>query len=534
LLSGGLLFAAWPTSSFTFLVFIAFVPLLWLEQQGIRRRKFFGWAYLTLLTWNATTTWWVWNATAPGALGAILANSLLMCLPWLGFHFVKKRMGPTIGYLSLVVFWLSFEYLHLQDWGLSWPWLTLGNVFATHPGWVQWYEYTGTSGGGCWILTVNILLFRLAWKRFNRDRSQSRRHTYNRPHRTDPRLAFYCLLTLCVPFILSFAINHSSSRPISITQSGNVVIVQPNIDPYEKLYSGSFDAQLQKLIRLSESRIDSATVLVVWPETALYMENHIDEAHMKENYFLNPLWDFLRRHPSLNLLTGVEGYRIFDDAHGGTARYLPNSHKYVEDYNEAMVLDSSGPISFYHKSMLVPGVETLPPFLHFLDSWFEKFGGTTSGYTRQKERTVLTTSNHSFRIAPAVCYESIYGEFMSRYVRNGANLIAIITNDGWWGNTPGYRQHENYARLRAIETRRWVVRSANTGISCVIDPAGRIIDPQPWDEAAAIKQPVPALDKELTFYVRHGDLLSKIALLLAALFLCWNIVTSLKTRSRRG
>ena len=118
-----------------------------------------------MLIWNAATTWWVWNASEPGAVGAILANSLLMCLPWLGFHFVKKSMGETIGYLSLVVFWLSFEYLHLQDWGLSWPWLTLGNVFATHPGWVQWYEYTGTSGGGCWVLAVNILLFQ-AWKRW--------------------------------------------------------------------------------------------------------------------------------------------------------------------------------------------------------------------------------------------------------------------------------------------------------------------------------------------------------------------------------
>jgi len=466
-----------------------------------------------MLVWNAATTWWVWNASEPGAVGAILANSLLMCLPWLGFHFVKKSMGETIGYLSLVVFWLSFEYLHLQDWGLSWPWLTLGNVFATHPNWVQWYEYTGTSGGGCWILAVNILLFRLAWKRSNK------------------RLILYPLFTLLVPFILSYAIKPPEQDKMPVN---NIVIVQPNIDPYEKIYSGSFDAQLQKLIRLSESQIDSQTVLVVWPETALYMENGIDEAHMKENYFLNPLWDFLRRHPSINLLTGVEGYRLFDDAHGGTARLQLNSHKYKEDYNEAVILDSSGPISFYHKSMLVPGVETLPPFLHFLDSWFEKFGGTTSGYTRQKERTVLSTSNHSYRIAPAVCYESIYGEFMSRYVRNGADLIAIITNDGWWGNTPGYHQHENYARLRAIETRRWIIRSANTGVSCVIDPDGNIIDPQPWVQAAAIKQAVPALDSKLTFYVRYGDLLSKAALLLAILFLCWNIVTILKTRNSRG
>jgi apolipoprotein N-acyltransferase len=518
LLSGGLLFAAWPVSPLTFLVFIAFIPLLWLERRGIRRKRFFGWVYLTMLTWNAATTWWIWNATEPGAVGAILANSLLMCLPWLGFHLVKKRLGQTIGYLSLVVFWMSFEYIHLQDWGLSWPWLTLGNAFATHPGWVQWYEYTGASGGSCWILLVNILLFRVSWKIINGGRLTA-------------GWIIYPLLALIIPFILSWEI---LPQTIHTSPSGNVVIVQPNIDPYEKLYSGSFDAQLQKLIRLSESVIDSQTKLIVWPETALYMENGIDEGHMKANYFLHPLWDFLRRHPSVNLLTGVEGYRLFDNDHGGTARLLPNSHKYVEDYNEAMVLDSTGAVAFYHKSMLVPGVETLPPFLHFLDSWFEKFGGTTSGYTRQKERTVLPTSNHSYRIGTAVCYESIYGEFMSRYVHNGADLIAIITNDGWWGNTPGYRQHLNYARLRAIETRRWIVRSANTGVSCVIDPGGDIIDPQPWAREAAMKAPVPALGGQQTFYVRHGDWLSKLALVLTIFFLGWNMITILKTRSSRG
>ena len=157
-----------------------------------------------------------------------------------------------------------------------------------------------------------------------------------------------------------------------------------------------------------------------------------------------------------------------------------------ESYNGSVLLDSSGASAFYHKSMLVPGVETLPWFLKFIDKWFEKFGGTTAGYAKQKERTVLN-EKHGYKIAPAICYESIYGEFMSKYIRNGANLICIITNDGWWKKTPGHKQHMNYARLRAIETGTWVARSANTGISCFIDPYGNVIDPQPYDTKAAIK-----------------------------------------------
>jgi apolipoprotein N-acyltransferase len=196
-------------------------------------------------------------------------------------------------------------------------------------------------------------------------------------------------------------------------------------------------------------------------------------------------------------------------------------------------MDSSGPISFYHKTNLVPGVETLPPFLHFLDSWFEKFGGTTAGYTGQPDRTPLTTSNRSYSIAPSVCYESIYGEFMAKYVHNGAGLIAVITNDAWWGNTPGHLQLENYARLRAIETRRWIVRSANTGISCFIDPAGAIVESGPWEKPAVIRRPVPSEEK-LTFYARYGDCISKMALVLAAFLLGYTIVTIIKKRKGRG
>lgn len=483
----------------------------------MHRWKFFGWVYLAMIVWNIGATWWIWNSTGPGAAAAILANSLLMCLPWLGFHWVKRNCGDIIGYLSLLVFWLSFEYLHLQNWGLSWPWLTLGNVFAMHPNWVQWYEYTGVSGGGLWILATNILLFHLPTVRRNRALLM--------------RLDALAAAVVVVPVFLSALLIPSTDD--TRTDVPGVVIVQPNIDPYGKLVSGSFDAQLQQLIRLSESAIDSNTKLVVWPETALYSENGFEEDHLKDNPSLNPLWIFLRSHPTINLLTGIESLRVFDYKHSPTAQKVPNTDNYIESYNAAIVLDSSGPVSFYHKTKLVPGVETLPPFLHFLDSWFEKFGGTTAGYTGQPERTPLITSNRSYTIAPAVCYESIYGEFMAEFVRNGAGLIAVITNDGWWGNTPGHLQHEDYARLRAIETRRWIVRSANTGISCIIDPAGTIVKAGPWEKPAVIRRSVPS-EERLTFYARYGDCLSKIILALAVLLLGYTIATIIKKRKRHG
>ncbi|HEY6502843.1 MAG TPA: apolipoprotein N-acyltransferase, partial [Chitinophagaceae bacterium] len=463
------------------------------------------------------TTWWIWNASAPGSVAAFLANSFLMCFPWLGFKIVKKWLGEKTGYVSLVVFWMCFEFIHLQDWGLSWPWLTLGNAFATHPEWVQWYEYTGASGGTLWILISNILLFVI----ITEYRKQGRSRKY-----------FAFMLTWLLLLIIPSVLYSNLTRPdkISVVENTNIVIVQPNIDPYEKISTGSFESQVQKLIQLSKKGIDNNTALVIWPETALYTGNGIDEDNMKENFFLNPLWAFLQRHPRITLFTGIESYKTYNTGATSTAKPA-GPGLYYDSFNGSVLLDSSGALAFYHKSMLVPGVETLPWFLKFIDNWFEKFGGTTAGYAKQKERTVLNTVT-GYKIAPAICYESIYGEFMRQYARNGANIICIITNDGWWKNTPGYKQHMNYARLRAVESRKWVARSANTGISCFIDPQGNVVDPQPWDTAASIKLNV-SLNNRQTFFVKYGDILSRAATIISILLIVLNIFVWMKKRFKK-
>ncbi|MBL7722837.1 MAG: apolipoprotein N-acyltransferase [Chitinophagaceae bacterium] len=512
---GLLLWAAWPASPLTLLIFFAWLPLLWLESKVESRKKFFALTYITMFIWNVSATWWIWNASAPGAVSAFLANSLLMCFPWLGFKIAKKWLGEIPGYISLIAFWMCFEYIHLQDWGLSWPWLTLGNAFAMHPEWIQWYEFTGTSGGTLWVLLVNILLFLHLKSNFYREGEKTYRNL------------LAGMLTIAIPVSISiFAFKTSSKKESASQDLNNIVIVQPNIDPYEKVSdaAGSFEGQLQKLIAISESKVDDNTALIVWPETALYMGNGIDEGNMKSNMFLDPFWSFLKRHPRSSLFTGIESYRMFD-AKTKYSREFSGQH--FETYNGSVLLDSNGASSFYHKSMLVPGVETLPWFLRFIDKWFEKFGGTTAGYAKQTERTVLAEKN-GFKIAPSICYESIYGEFMSKYVRNGANLICIVTNDGWWKKTPGHKQHMNYARLRAIETRTWVARSANTGISCFIDPYGKVIDPQPYNTASAIKLSIPANVSKKTFFVRYGDILSRIMITLSILLLAYSIYLKIR------
>ena len=518
--SGILLWLSWPVSPFTFFIFFAFVPLILLADTVRRGWSYFLWCYLALLTWNIGSTWWVCNATLPGGVAAIVLNSLLMCLPWIAFYHAKKRQGLFTGLVCLVIFWTSFEYIHL-NWELSWPWLTIGNVFAMHPDWVQWYEYTGSSGGTIWVMTVNILI---AYTMLQYQKSPSIKYLKS--------IVIGTSLVLVLPFLLSFFILRNAENDYAnpTGKVKNIVVVQPNIDPYMKFESGMQDGQLQTLIQLSESQIDSSTALLVWPETALNMPTGINLDKINELPYLAPLWNFLKKHAHITLLTGIEGVRFFSEENQtSSSREIPGAGYYYESYNAAMVIDTSGVSQYYNKSKLVPGVETLPSFLKVIAGWFEQFGGTGGGYTGQEERTVLNDHINGYRVAPAICYESIFGEFLTGYYRNGANLICIITNDGWWANTSGHKQHMQYARLRAIESRRWIARSANTGISCFISPTGVIEKPRYWDKAAAIKLSVPAID-EVVFFAKYGDYLSRLCLALCILFLITAVVSWVKKK----
>ena len=526
-----LLIAAWPVSPFTPLIFVAWVPLLKLSYQE-NKIRFFLFAILTMFIWNVGTTWWIWNSTAAGAIGAIIANSFLMTLPLWGYHIIKSRFGNAVGLVSFIAFWLSFEYIHL-NWQLSWPWLTLGNVFATNPNWVQWYEYTGTSGGSLWVLLVNVLVFKIIQHRMNSTTTS----ISNAQSTSNKNMVFRQIITLilllAIPVAASYLIKAklTSNDELLKTANNNVVIVQPNIDPYnEKFIAGNTDAIIQKMINLSESRVDSNTRLVIWPETALPVA--VWQDRVLENLYYQPVAQFVNNHPRLTLLTGIETFKNYGhDKATITARFNENDETYYDGFNAAIAIKAGHPLQFYNKSKLVPGVETLPDFLLWLGPIFEKFGGTAGGYGKDKESAVFKVEGNPYVAAPIICYESIYGEYIASYVRKGANLLTIITNDGWWGNTPGHKQHLNYARLHAIETRRWIARSANTGISAIIDDKGALLHTEPWDKAAVIKYNIPTMERH-TFFVEHGDVLSPLALLLTVLLFIWNVVTIIKKRMR--
>ena len=507
LLSGLLFWLAWTPNSFPFLVFFAFIPLFLIVDKAKNGYQFFIYTYLGLFCWNLFTTWWIWNASMIGAWLAILVNSLLMMLPWWGYRKAKQYGSPFFALSAFILFWLSFEFLHQLDWGLSWPWLTLGNIFANRISWIQWYEWTGTAGGSLWILLVNISLYLLYLHRAEQKKLR--------------REILLLIGLLLFPIGISLLVEkreiQTQAQQSKAGIQQRVVIVQPNIDPYEKLNTLDLEAQCNRLVKLSEKSIDSNTHLLLWPETALYSGGGIDENNLQSLAELQPVRNLLQQYPRLHLLTGIESYRVFSERNSLYARPIDNTGNYYELYNGALLTTHADSLQFYHKSMLVPGVETLPRFLLFMAPLFEKMGGTAGGYARQEKRIPLPLKN-DLLIAPAICYESIYGDFLRQYIQRGANVIAIITNDGWWGNTPGYQQHQAYARLRAIETRKWVLRSANTGVSCFINPLGNITQQSEWWTPATLVQNIEA-DNRKTFFVRYGDLIGKYALLFSLILI---------------
>jgi len=512
LLAGFVLWICWVPKNTTFLVFIAFVPLLMLEdlinEYRVRRSALsvFLYSYLAFFTWNLLTTYWVYNASLSGAVMAVLLNALLMTVPFLLFHKVRVILKRSSAYFFLITFWMTYEYLHL-NWDLAWPWLNLGNVFAMTPGWIQWYEYTGTFGGTIWVWSVNILVY-FAIKRYLIIKKESAS-----PVKLIPILVLI-ILTFGVPIIISRSIKIDESKPIN----KNVVIVQPNIDPYTMKFTTPLEIQIHKLLILTEKAVDSNTVLVVWPETAI--SRNTDEAFINRDPVIRWIRDFLNKHPNVKLISGIDSYRFFEEGEepSSTARQLRSGELY-DSYNAAILMDTSPEYSIYHKSRLVPGVEKMPypTIFKFLENLVIDLGGTSGSLGKQPEASVFKVDEEIIA-APLICYESIFGDYSGDFVLKGANIFTIITNDGWWGFTDGHKQHYIYAVLRAIEFRKDIIRSANTGISCYINSKGEIFDKTDYWVDAVFKHEI-ALNDKITFYAMSGDYLARISLFMSIMII---------------
>lgn len=506
-----------------FLALVGLVPLLWMERVADRAgiRRFWLWHYAAFVLWNAATTFWVWNATPGGAVFAILANALQMSLVFGLFRWVKRRTGEMPGYLFLAAAWIAWEYYYVTVAQISWPWLVLGNAFARSIRLIQWYEFTGHLGGSLWVWACNLALFGLLTARAEGRRTTRKAHA--------AALAATAVLFLGPPAVSAVLWHRyeETDRPV------DVIVLQPDIDPYDK-FKGMSQAQqtvilLDQLDHALRGTDTTRTLLAVAPET---FTGGIVNNDIFMNKTVQRFLRFLGDHPNVRLLFGAStsDYLFSDERPSPTARYC-GADLWTESRNSAFLLAHHGGYTVYHKSKLVPGVELTPYPRLFrpLDDWLSKLlkvNGLMGRCIGQDEVTTLRMGD--IRIGTAICYESVYGEFCTGYVRAGAEMLAVITNDAWWGNTPGYRQHLSYASLRAIECRRDIARSANTGISAFINQRGEITAKTAWWVPAALQGTVNLNDWE-TFFVRYGDISGRVAVFVAVLLMLAALVRFRRT-----
>lgn len=506
ILSGILFSIGWPTYGFPLFLFFAFVPLLLIEEdfyQNKHKKRFFCYVYLAFFIWNLTKTWWILNSTVVGGVFAVVVNSLLMTFTFCLFHFVRKRLPDSMALPFFVAMWISFEKFHL-NWDFSWPWLNLGNGFSDVPSWVQWYEFTGNFGGALWILVGNLIVYK-GLSVFLR-----RHHRY-----IIYKMFFKIALWIALPMIFSWCLEHHYQEK---GEKASVQILQPNLDPWEDKFHYNNSQLADNLLAL----VQDSTDLIVAPETAI--SQYVEINSFKHTSVYDKLANFSKSHHAA-ILTGVD----FIHWYPKTSVNIPDtanktrSGRWFDMYNSAVLIDGAKPFQIYHKSKLVVGAEYTPfkeILVPLIGDWVTKTIGVSMGSNvSQKKRGVFVSGK--IRVAPIICYESIYGQYVTDYVKNKANLLAVITNDGWWGNTEGHKQHLSMARLRAIENRRDVVQSANTGISAYVDQKGNIIQSLGYNTRGQILATV-RLNENETFYTQQGDYIARVAIFMAILLFLYS------------
>ena len=531
-LSGLLLWMSWYPHGFFFIIFIAFVPLFFLSDRllecrnGVALLQAVFFSFLSFLIWNVGVTWWIWNSTPPGAVAAIVLNSFFMSCVFGIWQWVKMMKIPKLAIpVAFIAFWCSWEFLHL-NWQLTWPWLNLGNGFAPYPKIVQWYEFTGVFGGTIWILIINFLCYEVVNITTHIFREKKSALIISKLFQLCAKKSFISLIVVLLTPILISHIRYHTYR-MNQEKEIEVVIVQQNVDAWYEQYEKTNVELAALILKVAQPKLTPNTVFLVCPESAL--PHSINEEQLM-NLNIYPhrafqVFDTLFQiNPKLNIVLGLSTYSYFDHKNRSTVREKPNG-VFVEYYNTSC-LYGRDTLQLYHKSRLVPGVEKMPypKVFGFLEKIAIDLGGISGSLGADSEQRAFhaTTDCGVIKIGVPICYESIFGELFSKFVKNGAQVMCVITNDAWWGESPGYKQHFEMSRLRAIETRRYILRAANTGISGFIDHLGEINQKTAYETRTAIVQTV-YINDEVTFYTKHGDYLARIMLVLSVLILLFSI-----------
>ncbi|MDH7498924.1 MAG: apolipoprotein N-acyltransferase [candidate division NC10 bacterium] len=469
-LSGILLFLAFPAAEIQILAWIALVPLLRTIHRASPGKGFlFGWVagmafYLGSLSWITHAMVVYGGLSWPLSWLVLIALSAYLS-SYLGFFSFLccsfRWLDHLRGLLLLPSLWVCLEFL--RNYLLSgFPWNLLGYSQYRTPHVFQLASLTGVYGLSFLILLVNCALAFLLLP--------SSRKTF-------AKSALLCA-GLALLLTLSYGAWHLK-QPV-VGERLRVAVVQGNIDQSLKWDPALQRESFNTYRRLTEEVASSRPDLVVWPETALPFYLAREASYRQE------LHSLVRRVGS-PLLVGSPDY----SGDGGT-RY----------FNSAFLLSpGSDAMEKYDKMHLVPFGEYVPlrRFLPFLDKLVVGIGDFSPG----KEAKIFSVPGDDFGVT--ICFEAIFPELARAYRAKGAQFLVNITNDAWFGRTAAPYQHLAMATARAVENGFYVVRAANTGISALITPQGRIVHASPLFTEDRFTGMIVA-SKSLTPYARRGDL----------------------------
>ncbi len=460
-----------------------------------------------------------------GGFLTVVLYAVVLIIPFIIYFYARKglrRLFPgESGFrknLSLIYFPFiitAYEYIfeHMEQ---SFPWLTAGNAFAEALHKIQFIEITGVYGLSFWAYTLSVLVY-IFFYQFTDNTITARDFIRSKK-------GILLIVLIAFVYFLPDVYTAVSSPRAKYEKNGSektvtAGIIQPNIDPWRKWGAKQMDL-VNEYVEMINS-YDSANVkpdLIVLPETAVPF-------YMLDDYYADKYGVFRDACERLGvpLLIGTPDIVHYNDSVKARidSRENKSTGQRYDSFNSAVLMQPGEPkISHqkYAKIKLVFASERMPyqdklVFMKNLIRWSVGISSFQVGW----DTTVFNLGNKA-RFSTAICFESIYPAFFSSFVKKGAQFCVVITNDGWWGKLFGTYQHNSFAVLRAVENRRWIVRCANTGISCVIDPYGNIYDKTGVLEKAVLTERVGLRD-DITFYTTNPDLFPMVIVLAAGIML---------------
>ncbi len=521
ILSGILLGISFPPFPFPFqlLMFFGLVPYFYVIEKKTTLIDINRSSYLAFFVFGLITLYWVgsWQKNADPFLmisGVLLifVNPLFLLIPSTIFYFSRKIFPGKTALYFFPLFWVTYEYAYMIT-DLSFPWLTLGSGLAHFTSFIQIADIIGTLGLSLLVVLINVLIYKV----------------FIRYHSTN-KISYYNLTAAVLIYSFIFLYGFIKINNFTISKRKiRVGLIQPNIDPWKKWDVGSLNDFTKLYLNDSRKAVNKGAKLIVWPETAFpvyLLSGGYEDA-------LDSIYNFVRKN-DVYLMTGMPDIRYY---HKGEK--MPSDVKYSGNlgyyatYNAIYLFSpDTRAIQRYGKMKLVPFGERVPfvdqfPFLGNIIKWGVGITGWNVGKDtilfKIKDKDINqglsnAAENDTVKIDGLVCYESIYPLFVSEFVRKGAQFITVVTNDSWYGNSSGPYQHKEMSVLRAVENRRSVIRAANGGISCIIDPLGRtIIHSEMFTKTFLVGNVI--LQNNETFYTKHAYLVP----VLSSVFSIWVI-----------